>query len=61
MSESEILAGFTLPRALEAEGARIGIITCEKCGAALVLDPDDEFEVQERHRDWHREQEGADE
>ena len=53
MSDDVNLAGFTVPRALPAEGARIALVTCLRCGAALVLDPDDNEDVLELHRRWH--------
>lgn len=46
-------ATFTTYRAFAAEGARVGIFTCEMCGAALLLDPSQTFDVGERHAEWH--------
>lgn len=43
----------TMATTLPAEGARIGIVTCLACGAALLLDPRDDFDVVELHRRWH--------
>lgn len=43
---------FTGIRAVPAEGARIGFATCTLCGAAVLLD-DDDFNVIERHIEWH--------
>lgn len=37
--------------AVEAEGGRIGIVTCPKCGAALVLDR--YVDVLKLHSEWH--------
>jgi hypothetical protein len=45
---------YTGARTIVAEGARVGVITCRECGAAIVLDPDDDFDPAERHADWHR-------
>lgn len=50
---------FTGYRPFVAEGARCGIITCEVCGAALLLDPSDQFDVKQRHREWHKNQNWA--
>lgn len=47
-------AGYTAARAWPAEGARVGIVTCERCGASLLLDPATPFAVMERHDRWHR-------
>ena len=44
---------YTAARAWSAEGARVGLVTCETCGAALLLDPNDDFNVLERHNEWH--------
>ncbi len=51
---------FTPPRSVAAEGMRIGLVSCHKCGAALVFDPGDEINVSARHKEWHAaiEQEG---
>lgn len=40
-------------RAIQAEGARVGIVTCKACGAALLLDPADAFDVFAMHNAWH--------
>ena len=44
---------ITAYRAVPAEGARIGLVSCRICGAALVLDPGDTESVVERHVAWH--------
>jgi hypothetical protein len=44
---------FTPPRALAAEGARCGLVTCLWCGATLLLDPDSEMNVLVMHAEWH--------
>ena len=36
-----------------AEGARIGICTCKKCGAAVLLDPRDSTNRARQHAEWH--------
>jgi len=48
-----VLVSFTDDRVVvvQAEGTRIGLVTCEKCGVALVLDA--EKDVMEIHREWH--------
>jgi hypothetical protein len=43
-------------RAVEAEGARIGLLSCLDCGAVLMLDPDDarqDIDVVSIHTEWH--------
>jgi hypothetical protein len=40
-------------RAVAAEGARIGFVTCLECGAALMLDPAAPISVPRLHADWH--------
>lgn len=32
---------------------RYGFVTCLKCGAALMLDPDSPINVVRLHADWH--------
>jgi hypothetical protein len=43
----------TVPRAVAAEGARVALTTCRLCGAAILLDPADDFDPVQHHRDWH--------
>jgi hypothetical protein len=47
---------YTEARAIPAEGARCGIITCKECGAAIFIDPDDGFSPKAIHDDWHKKQ-----
>ena len=51
MSEPE----FSALRAVQAEGARIGLVTCGECGAALVIDPADKVSPVAVHSRWHHE------
>jgi hypothetical protein len=44
---------YTAARPIAAEGARIGLIACTECGAALVLDIGIDFDVLARHDQWH--------
>lgn len=44
---------ITSARAWAAEGARVAIVSCRRCGAALLLDPGDEEPVVELHVAWH--------
>lgn len=45
---------FTKHRAIAAEGARVGIVSCKLCGAALILDPaDTSFDPLDKHIQWH--------
>lgn len=46
---------------VQAEGARIAIWTCPECGAAVLIDPRDDFDPAYRHREWHRETKRAEE
>lgn len=41
-------------RIVEAEGARIGFLTCKRCGVSVMLDPSTPFNVVERHEEYHR-------
>lgn len=53
--ESQISAMFPTRqvRAMQAEGARIGLTSCALCGTALLIDPHERFDVFEAHRRWH--------
>jgi len=44
---------YTDATAITAEGARIGIVTCCRCGAAILLDPRAEWSAIEKHDEWH--------
>lgn len=48
---------YTGVRAVPAEGARIGLRTCKRCGAAILLDPGDATDLpassSEIHDEWH--------
>ena len=46
-------ARFTAATVLVAEGARIGIVTCKECGAAVIIDPRDTINALRQHHDWH--------
>ena len=50
---SELADNFTPARIFDTEGARVGIITCKKCGAAVFLDPSDPFSTMDLHMKWH--------
>lgn len=65
MSEKQTdLAGNSLPQPLgstgyspyreaEATGSRIGIMTCLRCGATVVIDPGDLEQATTIHDRWH--------
>lgn len=42
--------------AVQAEGARVGIVTCPTCGAAVLLHPRDDPPSDELHAAWHKRQ-----
>ncbi len=44
---------FTTVRPYMAEGARIGVATCLRCGASISIDPGDTFDVADLHDRWH--------
>jgi hypothetical protein len=44
---------YTAARVVSAEGARIGIITCQQCGSAVLIDPADEIDAVQQHDQWH--------
>lgn len=45
---------YTDATTFEVEGARVGIVICETCGAAILLDPRDETDRPKQHAEWHR-------
>lgn len=46
--------GFSYVTAWAAEGARVGIVTCLRCGAAILLDPrESSVDALSVHRTWH--------
>lgn len=45
--------GWNRVRAFAAEGARVGLTVCRRCGAALLLDPATPFDVTAIHAAWH--------
>jgi hypothetical protein len=53
-TSSQPFAGYTPATAFDAEGARVAILTCEVCGAAVLFDPRESFLAVERHKAWHR-------
>ena len=36
-----------------AEGARVAMVTCSQCGAALLIDPRSNLDVMSLHMQWH--------
>jgi hypothetical protein len=38
---------------LHAEGARVGFVVCQMCGAAILLDPRELFDATKLHDEWH--------
>lgn len=44
---------YSAARPFAAEGARVGIYTCLRCGAALLADPGDKFNPMELHDRFH--------
>lgn len=48
-------AGFTPLTAMSAEGARVGFSACEKCGAAILIQPRERVDPLAVHRRWHEE------
>lgn len=54
MERVTITTWTTPARAVSAEGARIGFVTCLCCGATITRDPgDDDFDPVVRHIEWH--------
>lgn len=47
------MGAYTDARPFSAEGARIAVVTCLRCGTALTLDPADKISATEIHDQWH--------
>ena len=45
--------GYTAYREVEAAGSRIGVMTCLRCGATVVIDPGDLEPATAIHDRWH--------
>ena len=44
---------WTKATVVAAEGARVAFLTCLRCGAVVLADPRDDFDVVKLHDDWH--------
>jgi hypothetical protein len=44
----------TSARVVQAEGARVGFVTCTRCGVTLLLDPDIPLDVLATHDEFHK-------
>lgn len=44
---------FEAARAIQAEGARVGIAICRTCGAAVLIDPASQEDYPRKHAEWH--------
>lgn len=44
---------YTRATVITAEGARVALVTCLRCGASLLLDPREGVSVMEIHDRWH--------
>ena len=44
---------YTPATAFNAEGARVGVVTCKICGASIFLDEREEVNPLQIHIDWH--------
>ena len=45
---------FTDATVIAAEGARVALLTCKECGAAILLDPRDDEDRPKQHAEWHK-------
>lgn len=45
---------YSAARPWAAEGARVALISCLLCGAAILIDPADETSSLETHTAWHK-------
>ena len=56
MGNRSVLDYFTTGAPIQSEGARCGLVTCLRCGAALLLDERDGQNPLAVHMRWHDEQ-----
>jgi hypothetical protein len=49
---------FSAATVWPAEGARVGIVTCDDCGAAILVDPRDTTNRPDQHAAWHAAHDG---
>lgn len=54
MSADNRRGRYDLSTVLEAEGARVALMTCLLCGAAILRDPRDEEDAANIHDRWHQ-------
>jgi hypothetical protein len=47
------MSAYTDVTAWVAEGARVGLMTCLTCGAAILLDPREGRDAVQLHSEWH--------
>jgi hypothetical protein len=57
MDEETFVSVFTPYVAFQAEGARVAITSCKKCGAAILISPPDVIDTMDTHLTWHADQE----
>lgn len=53
VTDSNDTRRYTPATVWAAEGARVGLATCERCGAALLVDPRTSFDVFALHDAFH--------
>lgn len=46
-------ARYTAMTVLNAEGARVGLVSCTRCGALVIIDPRDTIDPAAVHDQWH--------
>lgn len=54
-SSKKYMLDYTDYTAVAAEGARVILISCTRCGAAILRDPRDGIDTQAIHDAWHLE------
>lgn len=52
-SEQRDIPAFSAVTAIPAEGARVGLVICNRCGAAILVDPRDTRDRCTQHELWH--------
>lgn len=53
-TETVIVVEYTAVTAIAAEGARVGLASCQICGATVLLDERDDRNMMIAHTLWHQ-------
>lgn len=57
MDEEPFVSVFTPCTAFPTKDGWIGLVSCKKCGAAILIYPPDVLDTMDTHLTWHADQE----